>query len=389
MSTFNCRSLLFVAACSPALAAPPTDQYQTVGVVDDLPVFYRQVESRTHHPLSWLSGHYTDFAAWRRMARDKYFSCLLDRPPSVQWDAVVIGEQDRGNYVARKVVFNLTGDSRVLAYLTVPKGPGPFPAVLLLHDHGAKFDIGKEKVIRPWGIASEKMTSAQKWVDENYGGRYLGDTLAQRGYVCFATDALNWSDRGGGGYDGQQKLASNLMHLGMSLAGLMAWEDLQAAEFLSQQPEVDPRHIAAMGWSMGAFRAWQVAALSDHIAAAVADCWMCTTDHLMVPGNNQTRGSSSYNMLHPGLLADLDFPDLASIACPKPLMLFNGLQDKLFPPDGVRAAYAKMHAVWKSQDADSRLVTRLWSVKHTFNAEMQDVAFAWLDQVLAAPEKSK
>jgi dienelactone hydrolase len=267
----------------------------------------------------------------------------------------VLDEQDRGSYVARKIVFNLTGDSRVLAYMTVPKGDGPFPAVLLLHDHGAKFDIGKEKVIRPWDIDPAKIESAGKWVEQNYGGRFIGDELAKRGYVCFATDALNWSDRGGGGYDGQQKIASNLLHLGMSMAGLMAWEDLRAAEFLSEQPGVDTSRIAAMGWSMGAYRAWQLAALSDHISAAVADCWMATVASLMAPGNNQTRGSSSYNMVHPGLLDSLDFPDVASIACPKPVMFFNGRQDKLFPVQGVEDAYAKMRAVWEAQGAGDRL----------------------------------
>ena len=388
------RRLLFAAGWIlplPAPAAAQGDNHQTVGVVDDLPVFYRQLESRIHHPLSWTSGNYANFEAWRRMARAKVLSCLLNRPPTAPWDAVVLGEEDRGSYVVRKVVFNLTGDSRVLAYLAVPKGAGPFPAVLLLHDHGAKFDIGKEKVIRPWDIAAEKLDSATKWAGQNYGGRFIGDELARRGYVCFSTDALNWSDRGGGGYDGQQKLASNLMHLGMSLAGLMAWEDLRAAEFLSEQPRVDSRRIAAAGWSMGAFRAWQVAALSDRIAAAVAVCWMSTVDRLMAPGNNQTRGSSAYNMLHPGLLDSVDFPDVASIACPKPLLFFNGRQDKLFPPEGVEAAYAKMHRVWSSQQADDRLVTKLWDAPHTFNAAMQDEAFAWLDRALAgrvAPETS-
>ena len=63
---------------------------------------------------------------------------MLTPRPNAPFCPVVIAEQDRGTYVARKVVFNLTGDSRVLGYLLVPKGQGPFPAVLLLHDHRAK-----------------------------------------------------------------------------------------------------------------------------------------------------------------------------------------------------------------------------------------------------------
>lgn len=375
---------LAAAACVSlfAVSAGATEPaYQTQGVVDRLPVFTETVKARTTHPLSWTSGRFTDFEVWKREARAKVFECMLAQPPSVPWDARIIGEEDRGTYVARKVVFNLTGDSRALAYMTVPKGEGPFPAVLLLHDHGAKFDIGKEKMIRPWNIDPAKQASAEEWVAKNYGGHFVGDELAKRGYVCLSTDALNWSDRGGGAYDGQQEIASNLMHLGMSLAGLMAWEDLRAAEFLAQQPGVARGRIAAMGWSMGAYRAWQMAALSPHIDAAVAVCWMSTVDALMVPKNNQTRGASSFNMLHPGLLSDLDYPDIATIACPKPVVFFNGSQDRLFPVAGVESAYAKMRAVWDSQGAGDRLVTKLWDTPHIFNEAMQDEAFSWLETV--------
>jgi len=256
--------------------------------------------------------------------------------------------------------------------------------VLVLHDHGARFDIGKEKVIKPWDVPQEKMESAREWVEECYGGRWIGDELAKRGYVCFTTDALNWSDRGGAGYDGQQALSGNLLHLGMSFAGLIAYEDLRAAEFLATRPEVDGKRVGAMGLSMGSYRTWQVSALSDHIAAGVAVCWMATVKGLMVPGNNQTGGQSCYTMLHPGLFNYLDYADIASMACPKPMMFYNGEKDGLFPVKGVKDAYAKMRRVWESQNAGDKLVTKTWPVPHTFNVEMQEEAFDWLDKQLNA-----
>jgi hypothetical protein len=93
-------------------------------------------------------------------------------------------------------------------------------------------------------------------------------------------------------------------------------------------------------------------------------------------------------MLHPGLFAQLDYPDIASIACPKPMLFFNGRKDPLFPVDGVERAYARMKAVWTSQGAADRLTTRLWDVGHTFNADMQDAVFAWLDGVMADPRSA-
>ena len=203
--------------------------------------------------------------------------------------------------------------------------------------------------------------------------------------MCLAIDALNWSERGGAGFDGQQALASNLMHQGMSLAGNIAWDDLRSVEYLRLRPEVHPQRIAAMGLSMGSFRTWQVAAMTDHIAAGVAICWLGTVQTLQQPGNNQTKGHSAFSMLHPNLFNSLDYPDVASMACPKPMLFYNGRQDKLFPVDGVEQAYQKLNEVWESQRCEAALETRLWNVPHEFNAEMQDAAFAWLDEQLTGP----
>ena len=198
---------------------------------------------------------------------------------------------------------------------------------------------------------------------------------------------LNWSDRGGAGYDGQQALAANLFQMGMSFAGLIAHEDLRAAEFLATRPEVDRQRVAAMGLSVGGYRTWQVAALSEHIAAGVSVCWMATTKGLMVRGNTQTRGQSAFTMSHPGLHNFLDFPDVASIACPKPMMFLCGKQDKLFPQSSIEDAYAKMRAVWEYRQAGDKLETRLYDAPHEFNLAMQDDAFIWLDRLLHPAKK--
>src|SRR5688572_20980542 len=287
------RSAIILTAALAFVSAAQA-QFESPGVQDRLPVFYEKLASRMHYPLSWLSGGHGNYAAWRKKARAKVMECLLTAPPAAPFEPKIIAEHDRGSYVARKVVFNVTGDSRVLAFLLVPKSVGPHPAVLLLHDHGAKFDIGKEKVIEPWEEPPEKIESARKWITEYYGGRFIGDELARRGYVCLATDMLNWSERGGGGRENQQALAANIFQFGASLAGLIAHEDLRAAEFLATRPEVDAKRVAAMGLSVGGYRTWQIAALSDRIAAGVSVGWMSTRKGLIAPKSNVTRGQSAF-----------------------------------------------------------------------------------------------
>lgn len=363
-------------------ATQPGADYLRYGVAAFLPTFRDQAIERLTFPLGYDPQRWPVFADWRREARAALLRCLLTPPPRADFAPAVIAREDRGSYEARKLVFSISGDCRVPAYLLVPKGKGPFPAVLALHDHGAFFLIGKEKVIRPFDERQKIVDAARQWVDKSYGGRFFGDELAKRGYVVFAADALFWGDRGrkeGVEHTAQQALASNLMQMGMTWVGVITWDDIRSAEFLASLPEVDPTRIAAMGLSMGCHRTWMLSAASDRIAAGAAICWMGTTEALMAPGNNQTGGHSSYSMLVPGLRNYLDYPDVASIACPKPMLFYNGDQDGLFPVKGVQDAYAKLHRVWAGRNADDKLVTRLWPRPHVFDVEMQDAAFAWLD----------
>jgi dienelactone hydrolase len=297
----------------------------------------------------------------------------------------VIATEDRGAYIAKKISFNISADNRIGAYLLVPKGKGPFPAVLALHDHGAHFSIGKEKVIRPFGVSEERMKDAQAWVNQYYSEKWIGDELAQRGYVVLAIDALFWGDRGraeGVEYKAQEQLAANMLQFGATWAGTIVWDDVRSAEFLQGLPEVIPSRIACTGLSMGGNRTWSLAAATDIIKAGAAVCWICDTATLMAEGNNQTVGQSSFSMIHPGLRNLLDYPDVAAIACPKPMLFFNGSEDALFPVAGVEASYARMRRVWKAQTADDKLITKIWPVPHLFNADMQKEAFDWLDKQL-------
>lgn len=357
-------------------------QYQTTGLNGNLPVFYEQRKAKLDFPMSWTSGNYYDFDQWKQVARDVVLEKLIEVPAELPYNPVIIDEIDRGTYLGRKVVFDLTAESRVLGLMLVPKGEGPFPAVLLLHDHGSKFDIGKEKLIQPWGDPNREQI-AQTWADKYFSGRFIGDELAKRGYLVLAVDALGWGDRGTITYSEQQALASNLLNLGSSLAGLLAVEDIRSASFLSSLPEVDSQRVAALGFSLGSYRAWQVTALSDEIKAGVAICWIGTNQGLMVPGNNVLRGQSAFYMVHPGLAKYLDYPDVASIAAPKPMLFYNGGLDKLFPVESVQDAYDKMRKVWQSQGAGDRLETKLWpNLSHEFIEEQQIAVFDWLDQWL-------
>jgi dienelactone hydrolase len=361
--------------------APVPSGFESPAVVDGgLPAFHERLKDELTFPLAWGTSPIRDFRTWRRTARATVEEHLLQPPDHTPFAPETTDERRAEGYRRRIVLFNVTRFSRVRALMLLPEGEGPHPAVLLLHDHGSRFDIGKEKVVRPW-YDGTRLSSASAWADRHFGGRFVGDELARRGWAVLAVDAPGWGDRSGLTYEGQQALASNLFNLGSSPAGLMAREDQRAAAFLASLPDVDGERVAAMGFSMGAYRAWQVAALSDHVRAAVAACWMTGLKEMMVPGDNTLRGQSAYFMLHPGLPRHLDIPDVASIAAPKPLHFTDGADDPLFTAAGVETAYRKLRAVWHSQDAGERLHTEVRpGLGHVFTPGMQDDAFAWLDR---------
>ncbi|MCD7437894.1 dienelactone hydrolase family protein [Streptomyces lincolnensis] len=378
------RRTFVAGAAAAAFAGAGTGSAEAADLVGgNLPDFYPALKNELNFPLAWGTSPVRDFKAWRRAARTVVEEHLIvPRQHSTRYTPEFTSGPQGDGYSRELVTLSLTRHERVRGALLTPHGPGPFPAVLLLHDHGARFDIGKEKLIRPW-YDDTRLASAQAWADKYFSGRFVGDELARRGYVVLCLDALGWGDRGPLAYDQQQALAGNFYNLGSSLAGLMAREDARAAGFLAGLDRVDARRVAALGFSMGAYRAWQTAALTDTVAATAAVCWMTGLKEMMVPGNNTLRGQSSYYMLHPGLPRFLDFPDVASIAAPRPMLFFSGALDTLFPADGVRVAHDKLTAVWRSRHAEERLRLKIWpDLGHVFVDRMQDEVFAWLDSVL-------
>lgn len=335
----------------------------------NLPVYADSLIAALDYPLAWGNSDIRDFSEWKRVARQKVFDCMLMPPPAPTdgFEAKVLFEERRDGYTARKIEIRLSRYYTVPAYVLIPDGKGPFPAVNCLHDHGAHLFIGKEKMIRP--LACEDtlvIKDADDWL-QGYGGQYFGDYLAKNGYVVFSVDAPMWGERGqkeGPKRERYDMIAGNMMMYGIDLSAWMTYDDISGTEYLASMPEVDTKRIGCTGWSMGAYRAWMLSALSDRIKVGAAICWMVTTDEQMSFKYSRTENGGFANCI-PGLRRWMDYPHIASIACPKPMLFINGKQDKLFPIAGVEKAFAIMHETWKSQGAGNNIETELWDMPHS------------------------
>ena len=385
----------------------------------EIPTYVEQLKQELTYPMAWGNSPIKNFSKWKKTARKKVLECMMAPPKAAEsWDMQVLEEERRDGYKAQKIAFNINAYSRITAYLLIPdeapsvdtysgassekKYAKKFPAVNLLHDHGAHLFIGKEKMIRPFGVLSAKnavqdsisdeekaiahevLDDADAWAKLLYEGQYLGDYLAQHGYVVFSMDAPMWGERGRKeGVDRKKYdlIAGNMMMLGRDLSAFMTYDDMASTDFLASLPMVDSEKIGCAGCSMGAYRSWMLSALSDKIKVGAAICWMITTDAQLTTRFGRKENGGFANCI-PGLRKYLDYPHIASLACPKPMLFISGTQDHLFPIPGVKDAFEQMHKVWKSQKADSRLDTELWDIPHSCGIKVQAKILEFLDKNL-------
>lgn len=351
---------------------------------DNMPDFLSRMRDRADDPLHGFGRWQGTFRDWQAQGLTLLHEAV---GPVLQGNAeaevIASDTSDGGAILRQRLLFRFPTGAEAQALMLLPAGPGPHPAVLLLHDHGSEFGIGKEKIIAPWHDPPAEAASTA-WRARFYDGASLGHALAARGYAVLSADALGWGSRQGNGYEAQQALAANLMQLGLTHAGLIAAEDAQLARWLSEHPAVDAARVGALGFSFGGYRAWQVAALAPQVAAAVAAGWMGRLTDLMRPGSNQLRGQSAFTMLHPVLGGQLDYPDVAGLAAPKPLLFLSGRSDRHFPPDVTGPAFAVLRRIWAAAGQPERLeVAPPDDSGHVFTTAQQSRAIAFLDRTLS------
>lgn len=358
------RRLLLGAAAMPALAEPL-----------DTVLAARQQDYRPR--LGWR-----DDRRWRSEAMAAARRWILQPGDDASPLATEhIATEDRGDHIAERITLRMSLGDRAPALWLRPKRPGARPAVLLLHDHGARFDLGAEKLI-PALAGEPGQAAAQAWAERYFDGRFVGEQLVRRGYAVLAVDALGWGGRSRPGFarDDQQALAAQLQQLGLHWAGVIASDDARSLRWLRERPEVDASRIAVLGFSMGAFRAWQLAAVDDGVAACVAAHWMAPRrDGLLRDGEHTLAGQSAFAMLHPGLAAELDHPDVAALIAPRPLLLLTSPQDHLFPFDAVQRAARQLARAWPAGDGFEFLAL---PGGHRFGTDAQQQSFSWLDRQL-------
>jgi dienelactone hydrolase len=352
------------------------------------------------YQYSFLGGRFQTLDQFKSTAREKVFELLHYQPEKVDPKPEVVERADRGEYVREKLLFSTSPQSRVPAYVLLPKkGPRPAPAIVDLHSHGGMFLFGKEKVID----LGDNHPAMVEYHRQNYDGRPTATELVRRGYVVISIDAFFFGERrlmlhqdAKQGWDRSKYSLEDVARLnrrcgskentlvkGLALAGatwpgIVFRDDIRTVDYLVTRPEVDPKRIGCVGISMGGYRSLFLAALDERIRAACVVGFMSTVAP-MIRAHLDTHSNVHFI---PGLHRYLDWPDVVSLHAPNPLLVQQCSQDGLFPPAGMKESVEKIADIYKKAGAPERFSGRFYDVPHRFTRAMQDEAFDWFDAQL-------
>ena len=361
-------------------------------------------------------------------------SYLPDAGRYVRPMIAVLAEEDRGDYVCQLIEYSVDNSytdcngreikdsERIQGYLLVPDAAckGKCPALVMLHDHGARFDIGKEKLVRPiagalpYGNNDHLYKSSLQWTEKYFDGAYLADMLAAEGYVVLVSDACYWGERSSelahrwseltygtpeqysiqsdlsldkpsrkvllkelkkSVYEGQEDVYDDLGTKGIIWAEKILRDDIAAARLIAGLPYVDKKRVGAFGFSMGAHRCWLLAAFCRQVKYGVAVSWMTTLE------DYDSNNPSDLSMRIQPLRDYLDFGDIGMYLSPKPMLFLNGDTDPLFPKESVQTAFEKLHYHYdacRKKSEKSAVCTQFFSGGHHCGKTVQQILLNYL-----------
>ncbi len=359
------------------------------------------IQSRTikgEFPLSFLNPRFRSLRGWKKTARGKLLELLHYSPAKVDPRSETVERVDCGDYVREKVWFNTTPDVLVPAFVLVPKNaPKPLPAIVALHDHGGFYLWGKEKIVEMPGEHAVLSDFKRQY----YGGRSIATELVRQGYLVVIIDMFYWGERrmlldedpsdwrerpasltperirafNSRSGQSEQLVGRTIYSAGFTWPGVIFWDDVRTVDYLLTRSDVDKRRIGCVGLSVGGLRSCHLAALDDRIRAAVVVGWMASFPWQI---KKHIRNTIGHTKVVPGLYQHLDYPDVATLAMPTPLLVINGSKDGLFHLDGVKASFVKLNSCYAKAGVPDHCRTRLYDTPHEFNAEMQEEAWEWL-----------
>lgn len=270
----------------------------------------------------------------------------FDYDPKAPLDIREVGVEQRGNVFIHDLSYASPKGGRVPAYLVVPKGKGPFAAVLWGH----------------WYWSNSAMRNRQEFLDEAV-------VLAQAGVVSLLTD-------GPVARPGHVEVKDPLNERRVADLVQQILDMRRGADLLLARKDVDPRRLAYVGHSYNATVGGYLSGLDKRFQAFVLMAGGLSDDvDLKSEELKQLRqkvGPEKFDAFT-AKYAWLDAGKFVSHAAPAAVFLQYAAQEKFLNPDR-----ARQHAAVVSEPKQ----LKIYDAPHALNAEARRDRIAFLTQQL-------
>ncbi len=301
-----------------------------------------------------------------RSKRGTYKTQLLEMlsldplPEKTELKAVVTGKVDHEQFTVENLHFQSQPHLYVTANLYIPKNlDKSAPAILYVCGHG--------------GVKKDGVSYGNKVRYQHHGAWF-----ARHGYVCLAIDSLQLGEIESihhGTYRYDMWWWNNR---GYTPAGVEAWNCVRALDYLETRPEVDAKRMGVTGRSGGGAYSWWISAIDERISAAVPVAGITDLENHVVDGTVEGHCDCMF-MVN---TYRWDYPQVAAMVAPRPLLISNSDKDGIFPLDGVYRLHQKVARLYDMFEKPRYLGLHITEGPHNDTQELRVHAFVWFNRFL-------
>lgn len=285
---------------------------------------------------------------------------LLPMPPRSDLKAVVTGRVEHEQFTVENLHFQSRPGLYVTANLYLPKSlTKPAPTILYLSGHGP--------------VISNNVSYGNKVSYQHHGAWF-----ARHGYVCLVVDTLQLGEILGLHHGTYREGLWWWNSRGYTPAGVEAWNSIRALDYLSTRSEVDTNRFGVTGRSGGGAYSWWLAALDDRIKAAAPVAGITDLQNHVVDGAVEGHCDCMFTVN----TYRWDYPQVAALVVPRPLLLVNTDSDTIFPLDGVLRTHAHLRRLYRLHNASNQLGLVIAPGPHKDTQDLQVPVLRWFNKHL-------
>ena len=281
-------------------------------------------------------------------------------PPKTDLKATVTGTVDHSDFTVEKLHYQSMPGFYVTANLYVPKGlTRPAPAILYVCGHGrVKID----------GVSYGNKAHYQ----------HHGAWFARNGFVCLTIDTVQLGEIEGIHHGTYREDMWWWNSRGYSSAGAEAWNCVRALDYLQSRKEVDPDRLGVTGRSGGGAYSWWISTLDERIKVSAPVAGITDLHNHVVDGVVEGHCDCMYQVN----TYRWDYDQLAAMVAPRPLLICNTDDDRIFPLDGVHRLFQKTRRIYELHNAKDKLGLVIVPGAHKDTQPLRVPVFDWFNKHL-------